>query len=247
LAKLPYVIEHVKEIEGKVVIFAHHKSVVSKLKEALGNEAVLLVGDTKQSDRQVAVDEFQNNPNIKYFIGSIIAAGVGITLTASSNVVFAELDWVPGNITQAEDRCHRFGTLKNVLVQHLVLEGSLDAKMAKTLIKKQEVIDKALDVEYALSIEDSVIPDEVLIPREEILSKEAEVVSEEEKTELLKKLKILASLDSDRALAVNGVGFSKFDSSIGNSLASQIFLTNRQAVVARKLVNKYGRQLNYDD
>jgi SNF2 family DNA or RNA helicase len=241
LAKLPYVIEHVKEIEGKVVIFAHHKSVVSKLKEALGNEAVLLVGDTKQSDRQVAVDEFQNNPSIKYFIGSIMAAGVGITLTASSNVVFAELDWVPGNITQAEDRCHRFGTIKNVLVQHLVLEGSLDSKMAKTLVQKQEVIDKALDLEY--SLEEASLPEEIVLPSLEDFKKAAEEFSNEDKQELLVKLKVLAELDSDRASKANGVGFNRMDSAIGHSLASQMFLSDRQAVIAKILVNKYRNQL----
>lgn len=105
ILKVPYVVEHVKNATGKVVIFAHHKEVVKELKKELGDEAVVLVGDTKIEDRQAAVDAFQNDPKILYFIGSIKAAGVGITLTAASHVVFAELDWVPGNISQAEDRC----------------------------------------------------------------------------------------------------------------------------------------------
>jgi len=240
LAKLPYVIEHVRDIDNKVVIFAHHKSVVSELKNTFGNEAVVLVGDTKQDDRQRAVDEFQNNPNIRYFIGSIMSAGVGITLTSASHVVFAELDWVPGNISQAEDRCHRISQNNNVLIQHLVLEGSLDAKIAKTLVQKQEVIDKALDLEY--SLEEPALPDEVL-PLTYIKST-GEFIAEEEKIELLHKLKRIASLDWDKASSSNGVGFNKFDSLIGHSLSEQLFLTNKQALVAKKLVLKYGRQLN---
>lgn len=59
--------------------------------------------------------------------------------------MFAELDWVPGNITQAEDRCHRIGQENSVHVQHLVLEGSIDAYMAKIIVNKQEIIDKAID------------------------------------------------------------------------------------------------------
>jgi len=69
-----------------------------------------------------------------------------LTLTAASNVVFAELDWVPANMTQAEDRCHRIGQKNAVLVQHLVLDGSLDARMAKVVVKKQKIVNQALDV-----------------------------------------------------------------------------------------------------
>lgn len=242
LAKLPYVLEHVKNAENKVVIFAHHKSVVAELKKTLGDEAVVLVGDTPMVDRQKAVDDFQNDPNIKYFIGSIKSAGVGITLTAASHVVFAELDWVPGNVSQCEDRCNRISQKNNVLVQHLVLEGSLDAKIAKTLIKKQEVIDKALDVEY--SLEEPIIPEEIIIPIPEELQKEGEKILDDEKIELLKNLKKIAAMDEDRAATLNGVGFNRLDSAIGHSLASQSFLTNKQAVVARRLVTKYGRQLD---
>lgn len=242
LAKLPYVIEHLRDIEDKVVVFAHHKSVIKKLKEAFGDEAVMLVGDTKMADRQKAVDEFQKNPEIKYFLGSITAAGVGITLTASSHVVFAELDWVPGNVSQCEDRSHRLGAVNNVLVQHLVLEGSLDAKIAKTLIQKQEVIDKALDEEYSLENEAPVY-EEVILPTEKEFLEESSHISPEEKASLLEDLKILASYDSDKARIQNGLGFSKTDSSIGHSLASFSVLSDRQAVVAKRLVNKYRRQL----
>ena len=55
------------------------------------------------------------------------------------------LDWVPGNMSQAEDRCHRIGQEDSVLVQHLVVDGSIDARMAEALVGKQKVLDKALD------------------------------------------------------------------------------------------------------
>lgn len=242
LSKVPYVIEHLKDIEGKVVVFAHHKSVVQELHKAFGEESVMLVGDTRMDERQEAVDRFQTDSGVKYFIGSIMAAGVGITLTSSSHVVFAELDWVPGIMSQCEDRCARIGQKNNVLVQHLVLEGSLDARIAKILVDKQDVIDKALDLEYSFS--EPSIPDEVLVlPPEKEFKKESANVSDNEKLLLLKKLKFLVSFDEDKAAYSNGVGFNKIDSKIGESLSSQLFLTNRQAVLAKKLLKKYENQL----
>jgi SWI/SNF-related matrix-associated actin-dependent regulator 1 of chromatin subfamily A len=95
--------------------------------------------------RQEAVDRFQRRGEVRVFLGQIQAAGVGITLTAASHVVFVELEWTPGLMSQAEDRCHRIGQHDAVLVQHLVLPGSLDARLAKTLVAKQRVIDKTLN------------------------------------------------------------------------------------------------------
>lgn len=113
--------------------------------EAFGEQAVTVTGDTPLPARQAAVDRFQSDPTCLLFVGNMRAAGVGLTLTAASHVVFAELDWTPSNVSQAEDRCHRIGQRDHVLVQHLVLDGSLDATMAHTLIAKQAVMDAALD------------------------------------------------------------------------------------------------------
>lgn len=108
LAKIPHIVEHVKdslESCNKIVIFAHHLDVIEALKLRFPTISVSLVGNDKVEDRQEAVDRFQNDPNIHLFIGSITAAGVGITLTAASLAIFVELTWVPGDISQAEDRC----------------------------------------------------------------------------------------------------------------------------------------------
>jgi SWI/SNF-related matrix-associated actin-dependent regulator 1 of chromatin subfamily A len=151
LAKVPLILEHVREAaeqSGKVVCFCHHKDVVAALQGCLaaaGVRCVCCTGDMGLAERQAAVDAFQQDPLVRVFLGTIMAAGVGLTLTASSHVIFAELDWVPGNMSQAEDRCHRIGQRGSVLVQHLVLEGSLDAEIARRLVEKQDLIDQALD------------------------------------------------------------------------------------------------------
>jgi SWI/SNF-related matrix-associated actin-dependent regulator 1 of chromatin subfamily A len=155
LSKVPMVVAHLKDIiesGEKVICFAWHKDVISEINKAFDTDyACIITGSTPVKLRQATVDRFQNDPNSKLFIGNIKAAGTGVTLTAASRVVFAELDWQPGAIIQAEDRAHRIGQQDSVHVQHLVLKNSIDAYMAKILIRKQEVIDKALDgkeVEY---------------------------------------------------------------------------------------------------
>jgi len=149
LAKLPAVVDYVRdalENTTKLVVFGHHRDVIESLTEALADVgAVKLYGGMSDSDKQASVDRFQTDDACRVFVGSIQAAGVGLTLTASSTVAFAELDWVPANISQAEDRCHRIGQRNCVGVVHLVIDGSLDSKMAQLLVCKQEIADAALD------------------------------------------------------------------------------------------------------
>jgi SWI/SNF-related matrix-associated actin-dependent regulator 1 of chromatin subfamily A len=57
----------------------------------------------------------------------------------------AELDWTPANMVQGEDRSHRIGARSNVLSQWLVMDGSLDSRMAQELVRKAEIVEQALD------------------------------------------------------------------------------------------------------
>lgn len=242
-AKIPLMVEHLRdacESSGKVIFFAHHKSVIAAMAAEFGAEAVQLVGDTSMNDRQAAVDRFQSDPTCKIFLGSITAAGVGITLTASSHVVFGELSWVPGDVSQAEDRAHRIGQRESVLVQHLVLEGSLDATMAKRIIAKQSVIDRALDVVTAKpATSEGQRPAR---PAKEGLDAIAAKMTDDQCAAAQEAIRILRA-HCNGATSWDGAGFSKIDVHIGHSLASQPVLTRKQAALARKLGIKYQRQL----
>lgn len=153
LAKLPQVIEHCKDMleeTDKIIVFAHHVDVIKKLQEALkGFNPIILYGDVKNEDRQGLVKKFQTNPKHRVFIGGLKAAKEGITLTAANIVIFAELDWSPSTLRQAEDRAHRIGQRDFVLIHHLVVDGSIDAMIAQNVLEKQENIDKALDQKIA--------------------------------------------------------------------------------------------------
>lgn len=259
LAKMPQVVEHIQNAleDGtqKLIVFAHHRDVIRTILDSLAEaniEAVSITGDTAMYDRQKAVDAFQQDADVRVFVGNIQAAGVGLTLTAAAHVIFAELDWVPGNVSQAEDRAHRIGQVQSVLVQHLVLDGSLDAKMAKTLISKQEVIDAALDNERAAIAESEgeATPAKERAATESVtrdaLGELAKQMTPERIEAVHRGLQSLAAMDGDRAREVNGMGFSKIDVGIGHDLANRGWLTPRQAALGSKLVNKYRRQLSED-
>ncbi len=100
-------------------------------------------GSTTSEARKNYVDEFQVNDNIKVALLSVTAANAGITLTASSFVVFAELYWNPGILIQAEDRCHRIGQTNKVTIQYLVAVGTADDTLWQMLQRKQNVLHKA--------------------------------------------------------------------------------------------------------
>lgn len=129
----------------KLVVFAIHKVVVQELMEKFGKIAVKIDGSSTQSQRQNAVDLFQKNPDVKLFVGNIKAAGVGITLTASSNAAMIQFPWSPAEIQQAADRVHRITQTKQVTIYNLVGVNTIEEEIIKLLDKKQEVIGQVLD------------------------------------------------------------------------------------------------------
>lgn len=138
-AKIKPSIKHIIDVleeKDKLIVFAHHKTVIDGLSEGLEKfKPLTITGATATSKRQSIVDKFQKNPIHRVIICNIQAAGVGLTLTAADTVVFVELDWVPGNLKQAEDRAHRIGQKRNVLIQYLVAPG-VDATIGTALATK---------------------------------------------------------------------------------------------------------------
>lgn len=133
------------EIGEKLVVFAWHKKVIKQLMEEFKDIAVKVDGSVTGTERQTAIDRFQSDRDVQLFVGNIKAAGVGITLTAASNVAFVELPWTSGELDQAEDRCHRIGQKDTVNVHYLLAENTIDEHIAKMIDEKRKVVDGVLD------------------------------------------------------------------------------------------------------
>jgi len=143
--KLPLAIEHIisaLESSQKIVVFANHTDIVDELMTALKvYKPVRVTGRDKAESRRDSVEKFQNDPSCRVFVGNIKAAGVGLTLTAASHIVFVESSWSPADIAQCADRCHRIGQKNAVLAEILTIHNSIDAHVLHKALSKMEVIN----------------------------------------------------------------------------------------------------------
>lgn len=129
----------------KVVVFCHHHAVMNGISEALEPGTwVRIDGTTTLDKRQAAVDRFQSDPTATVFVASTKAAGVGLTLTAASDVLIVEQEWVAADLDQAEDRCHRIGQTGSVQAVHLIAEDTVDARLQEAVERKRAIAEAAI-------------------------------------------------------------------------------------------------------
>lgn len=132
--------EEIIENGQKVIIFSCFSNTIKELMAHFGKKAVMIDGSVSKEKRQQAVDLFQNDEKITVFCGNIVAAGVGLTLTEGSVVIFNDLDWTPANHMQAEDRAHRIGQQNKVHIIYPLFDETLDIIMYKALQSKMKTI-----------------------------------------------------------------------------------------------------------
>lgn len=147
LKKVPAVVEFCKNMldeDVPVVVFFQHTDVGNALSDEFKRyQPVKIEGATPESARRAAIEDFQNGKT-KLFLGQIKAAGIGVTLTKASTVVFAELSFSPADISQCVDRCHRIGQVNAVMVYYFSVIDSLDEKIQDVLLRKSTDFKKVL-------------------------------------------------------------------------------------------------------
>jgi len=133
-------IENFLESGEKLVVFSIHIEIQKQLMVRFPDAAHLFSADDLE-ERNRNVEKFQTDENCKLFIASLQAGGLGITLTAASNVVTIELGWNPAVHEQAEDRLHRIGQTDNVMAYYFLGTNTIDQDIWQLIEQKRIIVD----------------------------------------------------------------------------------------------------------
>lgn len=159
--RIEQIVEEAMYSNSKVVIFSNWQDMVDVIMERLAQyHPVSITGSTADADRQGVVHQFQEDPDCKVIVGTIGAIGVGITLTAGTEVIFADEPWTNGDKEQAIDRCHRIGTKNTVNVHTVLVHNSIDTWVRDIVIKKgglaNSIVDQGNGHEYQTFIKNFI-------------------------------------------------------------------------------------------
>lgn len=125
-----------------LIVFCSLKEIVKALQKQIP-DAVRVTGDDSLAEKQASVDAFQSG-EAQLIICSIKAAGVGLTLTASSNVAFVEFPWTYADCCQCEDRAHRIGQKNNVNCYYLIGRGTIDPVLYNIIHRKRSIANQIM-------------------------------------------------------------------------------------------------------
>lgn len=130
----------------KIVVIARFVPEIHAIGKMLEKKKIRyaqISGEIRDRDEQIAA--FQNDPDVPVFIGQIATAGLGITLTAASTMIFYSLDYSMSNYEQTRARIHRVGQKHPCTYIHLVAKGTVDEKVLKALQDKANLAKALVD------------------------------------------------------------------------------------------------------
>ena len=142
LAKLDQLLKQLKKNDHRVLLYFQMTRMIDMMEEYLtyrNYKFCRLDGSTKLEDRRDTVSAFQSDPEIFIFLLSTRAGGLGINLTSADTVIFYDSDWNPTIDSQAMDRAHRLGQTKQVTVYRLITRGTIEERIRKRALQKEEV------------------------------------------------------------------------------------------------------------
>lgn len=146
LDRMEQLVEEAVYSGTKVIVYSNWIGGINPALERLQKyNPVVLTGETKDSDRQTLVNRFQNDPSVKVFCATIGAAGVGLTLTAATEVIFLDEPWNNATKEQAIDRCHRIGTTSKITIHTIMAYGTYDVEVHDIVLGKKILSDTFVD------------------------------------------------------------------------------------------------------
>lgn len=149
-AKTPATIQWARSIlqdeSQKLVIFCNHLKMQEAIaRYTLPEHTVMINGNVPTTKRQAIVERFQDDPSCRLMVAGIKAAGVGLTLTAATKLIMAELPWTSAAAMQAVKRIHRIGQEEETHILWGVAAGTIDEKLFYLIQEKQNISDGAID------------------------------------------------------------------------------------------------------
>lgn len=146
LDRMEQLVEEAVYSGTKVIVFSNWLESTDKVVKRLQKyNPVIITGDVKDTDRQESIHRFQNDDSVKVICCTVDAAGVGITLTAATTVIFMDEPWSSAVKEQAIDRCHRIGTTSSITIYTLMSYGTYDEKVHDIVMGKKEMSDSIVD------------------------------------------------------------------------------------------------------
>lgn len=164
--KTDLMLEYVETIAAnkrKVLIFSQYTEEgtdkIARLLKSKGIRYVLYTGKCSRQQKDQAVSDFRNDPDITVFLATIKTAGYGLTLTEATYVIHFDHWWAPATMQNAEDRTHRIGQKSCVTVYSFWMKGTIEEKIKKKLLEKKKLIKSTVD-DLAVEAGESVLSNE---------------------------------------------------------------------------------------
>jgi len=138
-------IDQLVENDRDVIVFSGYRDPINMLEKHYGDACVKVIGGMDATDKDKAIQKFTKNPNCKIFLGNFKAAGVGINLVNSRDVIFLNFPFTPDDLEQPYKRAHRIGQTKNVNVYYTIVKESIDEHIFNMITDKTQDINTVLD------------------------------------------------------------------------------------------------------
>lgn len=168
LAKIPHIVDEVRNAVDnygkKIAVFTYHRRVAEACAHHLGCEYVH--GEMDVKERLERIRAFASSADGGAIVMTMSSCGVGIDITEASTAMFIEMDWIPITMLQAEDRLYRIGQKSSVLCRYVVVNNSIDYKIASRVLSRAAISSKALgdgQAEFAFGDTAAFDPSESLV------------------------------------------------------------------------------------